>query len=372
MKYIGYYDTESNRRTASPAAVDKMTYIAEVLSRLTGSVEILSCSTYSSIPDSAHSENIKGNVYVKYIRTRGKHKFKIGKLYDLIYDKFSVFFLLMKNIRRGETIIVYHSLLYMRLIRFIKMIKKLKVVLEVEEIYNDVGGLKKDTRDQELKFIQLGDAYLFPTEIMNRELNKYGKRAVIVHGAYNMKQSDKTKFCDGKIHVVYAGTFEKKKGGAQIAINSSPYLPKEYKLHILGFGSEEEVKDVKQRIKEAQTKSKCEIVYEGKKTGKDYIDFISQCDLGLSSQNPEGVYNNTSFPSKILSYMCNGLKVVSVRIPVVETSDVKNGIWFYETSNPEKLAEAILEAGKIEFDPKKMIEELNTKFEKNLKELLEL
>ena len=108
-----------------------------------------------------------------------------------------------------------------------------------------------------------------------------------------------------------------------------------------------------------------------KKTGKEYSNFISKCDIGLSSQNPDGVYNNTSFPSKILSYMCNGLKVVSVRIPVVETSDVKDGIWFYETGDPKKLAEAIKEAVKSDVDPRNMIEELNVKFEKSLRELLE-
>lgn len=372
MKYIGYYDTNPDRRISSPAAVDKMNYIADVVSRIAGSAEIISCSTYSPIADKAHIESITDRITVRYMRTRRKHKTKAGILYDVLYDRLGLLFFLIKNINKNDTIIVYHSLLNMKVIQLLRRIKKARIVLEVEEVYNDVGGLKRDTRKEEISYIQSGDAYIFPTEIMNKELNKGNKKSVIVHGTYKTNDFCTSRFSDGKIHIVYAGTFEQKKGGALIAIDSAQYLSADYVLHILGFGNELEIKSVTDRIEEIKDKCECQLLYEGKKMGKEYTEFISRCDIGLSSQNPEGDYNNTSFPSKILSYMCNGLKVVSVRIPVVETSNINGGIWYYDSSNPKKLADAIMEASKDKIDPRKMIRELDKRFEGDIQEVLEL
>ena len=154
MKYVGYYDNNPDRRIVSPAAVDKMDYIAKVVSRVCGCTEILSCATYSSVADRCHREQISELVSVKYMRTRRMHQLIIGKGFDFLYDRIGVFVFLWKNIKRGETVIVYHSLLNMSAICLIKKLKKIKLILEVEEIYNDVGGLSKDTRKKELDYIE--------------------------------------------------------------------------------------------------------------------------------------------------------------------------------------------------------------------------
>lgn len=370
MKYVGYYDSDPDRRISSPAAVDKMNYIAEVASRFCEHVDILSCSTCSPTPDKGHVDRLNESISVKYIKTRNQHKTKAGKIYDVLYDRISIFLFLMKNIRFGETVIVYHSLLNMSIIRLVKRIKKIKLILEVEEIYNDVGGLKKDTREKELDYISVGDAYIFPTRIMNQQFNISCKEFAIVHGTYDVNNNTKPCYTDGKTHVVYAGTFDQKKGGALTAIESAKYLSDDFVLHILGFGTEIEVENVRKGIEKIGYESDCRIIYEGKLTGKEYVEYISKCDIGLSSQNPDGEYNNTSFPSKILSYMCNGLKVVSVRIPVVEDSGVSDGIVYYDSGNPKVLAEAIQKARVFEVDSKMIVKDLDKKFENDLKSLI--
>lgn len=370
MKYIGYYDSKPNRRLVSPAAVDKMNYIANVASRLYGNIEILSCATCSSISDIGHIEKLSDSISVRYIKTRKKHDTLLGKIYDALYDRVSQFLFLMRNIKHKETVIVYHSLLNMTVIRLLKKIKKVKIILEVEEIYSDVDRVKMDKRDKEIKFLSIADAYIFPSEIMNEQFNKLGRKYAIIHGTYEVNNKPKLKFNDNKIHVVYAGTFESSKGGALIAVDSAQYLSNDYVLHILGFGTAIETQNVKNKIAEVNKKSLCEIIYEGKLTGNEYQDFISKCDIGLSSQNPKGVYNNTSFPSKILSYMCNGLKVVSVRIPVVESSEVKDGIWYYDNNDPRQLAIAIQSAKNGNMDTKCLIRKLDKQFERSLELLM--
>ena len=90
-----------------------------------------------------------------------------------------------------------------------------------------------------------------------------------------------------------------------------------------------------------QKSQKAKITYDGLLSGEEYIKFIQSCDIGLSTQNPNGKYNDTSFPSKILSYMANGLRVVSVRIPVVEESGIGKCVCYYDEQTPENIAKAI-------------------------------
>lgn len=66
----------------------------------------------------------------------------------------------------------------------------------------------------------------------------------------------------------------------------------------------------------------------------------------MSTQDPSAAFNSTSFPSKILVYLANGLKVVSIRIPAIEQSAVVDSLVFYDKQTPEKIAEAILSASK--------------------------
>ena len=97
-------------------------------------------------------------------------------------------------------------------------------------------------------------------------------------------------------------------------------------------------------------------------SGEDYIRFIQSCDIGLSTQNPDAAFNATSFPSKILSYMANGLRVVSIRIPAIERSAVGNEVMFYNEQTPE------VELGGR--DSKAVIEQLDLKFKEELARLI--
>ena len=146
---------------------------------------------------------------------------------------------------------------------------------------------------------------------------------------------------DGKIHCVYAGTLDTRKGGAMTAIATASYLPENYHMHILGFGNNEDVSKVKNAIAESLISTRCYITYDGVLRGEEYIRFLQSCDIGMSTQNPNLEFNGTSFPSKILTYMANGLQVVSVRIPAIEKSKISPYLQFYDGNNPEDIAKTI-------------------------------
>ena len=113
-------------------------------------------------------------------------------------------------------------------------------------------------------------------------------------------------------------------------------------------------------IKDITPIAPCTLTYDGLLKGEDYIRFIQKCQIGLSTQNPNAAFNATSFPSKILSYMANGLRVVSIRIKAIEESSVGLGISYYEHQTPEEIAKAIMKVDmNNNYESRERIKELN-------------
>lgn len=371
MKYLAYYDKDDAEGRGAPlAAKNKIDYISKKIAEKDGRVDIISASMTSSKGYFKKREKkLFENVYLRCFKAY-KWGNKFQKIIAYIHSSLTLFFYLLFNVKRNEKIVVYHSLGYMRLLNFLKAIKKFKLILEVEEIYGDVGENIK-TSKKELKFFKKADAYIFPTILLNEKININNKPYVIIHGTYNVEKQLSDKFDDGKIHCVYAGTFDPRKGGVLAAVATAEYLSNKYHMHIIGFGSEKDKKLLVQTIDEVSQKTECKITYDGLKSGEEYIKFIQSCHIGLSTQNPNAIFNDTSFPSKVLSYMANGLRVVSVKIKALETSDVNDLLYYYDEQKPEKIAKAIT-AIEINdnYDSRKFISQLDKKFEKELKEIL--
>ena len=114
------------------------------------------------------------------------------------------------------------------------------------------------------------------------------------------------------------------------------------------------------------------MTYDGLKSGEDYIRFLQSCDIGLSTQNPDAAFNATSFPSKVLSYLSNGLHVVSIRIPAIVTSAVGDLLSYYDEQTPEKIAAAIRSIRLSDpYDSRQRIRQLDIDFQNKLSVLLD-
>ena len=89
--------------------------------------------------------------------------------------------------------------------------------------------------------------------------------------------------------------------------------------------------------------------------------------MGLSTQNPNAKFNDTSFPSKITSYLSNGLRVVSVQIPALECSQLCDMLYFYQGNDPKSVAEAVMGINWNErYDSRRVIRELDDNFVKSI------
>lgn len=373
MKYISYYDTLDNKeenRSYTLAATNKMDYIIGALNRVGESVEIVSASgTLGKKACRGRLKDLGNGNSLKLFYSLGRGN-KIKNVVGRVILKAAMFFYLLKKIKKNETVIAYHSLAYMGMLRFLKRLKKFYLILELEEIYADVAENEK-TKKKELAFANIADAYCFPTETLNEIINKENKPYVVVHGTYKTEALRASAFDDGKIHVVYAGTFDPRKGGVAAAIGAAEFLDERYHLHVIGFGNEKEIESVKKSVESVNRQGKCSASYDGLLKGENYIAFLQKCHIGLSTQNPNGKFNATSFPSKILSYMANGLRVVSVRIPVIEASKVHGMMYYYDEPTPENIAKAIMQVDiRDGYDSRKRIDELDEEFRMELLGLL--
>lgn len=347
MNKIYYICSYSNpdiiheQRYYPPSGATKIDSIIDSLSRLSKHIEIISVSMiHDNSNGNSHYVKLNDYVYLKLFKSYGR-KNAVIKLGDRVQLYASFLWYFITNIKKNDTVIVYHSLAYLKMIYLLKKIIGFKLILEVEEIYSDVLG-KKNYRDKELGMMNIADGYIYPSYELEKICNRRKKPYVVIHGTYDAeKEIIKCKKRNKEyIHIVYAGTLDIRKGCME-TIKAAALLSDKYRVSILGTDKPSNMESIIELIDEVNKKGAGQVELFGKRTGKDYIEFLQSCDIGMCTQDPDAEFTETSFPSKILSYLSNGLRVVSIDIPAVKNSDVADVIYFYNEQTPKAIAECI-------------------------------
>ena len=373
IKYICFFDSQDvdNERYYVVSATNKMQYIINVLCDFGIRPNLISCSwsTRRKVGYVNGFTDVRDNYDITFFPSFGGRGILVKTIQKFLF-KYNLFWYLIKNAQRGEVIMAYHSMAYSRILNVAKRIKKFKLVLEVEEIYQDVVNSTILSKQGEYKIFKLADAYIFSTELLKEILNTKDKPDVTIYGTYRVEEKLAEKIDDGKIHVVYAGTFDPRKGGGDAAA-AAAYLPNTYTVHICGFGNDKQIENLLKIIEQNnKNETVANISYEGLLKGESYLRFLQSCHIGLSTQNPNASFNGTSFPSKILSYMSNGLSVVSIKIESIKRSVVGKAIVYYDEQNPKVIAQAIMSASPTNHN-KEIIADLDKNFRGNLAILLD-
>lgn len=367
--YLGYYNLPDSGTNFVLAAVNKMNYICEAVEKAGYSTEIVSASGAVE-KKFCKSKKVKltDKTTLKLFSSLPRLN-RIVSVIDRVILKTKLFLYMIKNTNKDSTVMVYHSLGYMSLVKRLKKLKGFKLIIEAEEIYGDVIGDEK-TSQKEYDFFKIADGFIFPTELLSEKVNTEKKPEVIIYGTYHIEKEMPKIFSDGKIHCVYAGTLDPRKGGAA-AVEAALFLNGDYHIHILGFGNEKEKAEMLNIIDDISKKTEAKITYDGLLSGDEFTSFIQSCDIGFSTQSPDAAFNSTSFPSKILTYMVNGLRVVSIRIPAIEKSAVGKFMYYYDEQTPENIAKAIKSIDfSEEYDSRKTIGVLDKAFICDLQTML--
>ncbi|MFV0199824.1 hypothetical protein OBJ99_03075 [Empedobacter falsenii] len=371
IKYIGFYNHNSSiiNRTCALSAVNKMDYVISSLNEIGYGVDIISpswlVSTEKSFFKRGETISLANNNYIYSPSLNTKNK--ILNYITIILSWVWLFFYLLFKVKRNEKIIIYHSIWLLPPLIFIRLFKELDIILEVEEIYSDVNSLHKKFKKKELKFIRNSNSFIFSTDLLEKKIN-LEKPSVILYGNYKVFPRLNKTNNDNKIHLLYAGIIDKDKAGAFNAVEAMRFLDEKYILHVIGFG---EIEELKEKIRIVNSLSKAMIFYDGLKTGDDFIIYAQKCHIGLSTQKMEGEYLDTSFPSKILTYLGLGLNVVSCNIRCVEVSAISELVSSYSIDKPEQISKSIQE---VELKSSQEITEklnlLNNNFKNKLIEII--
>lgn len=371
IHYLTYCSNESDANLdVSPAAQQKSSYLTRLID-LTGEnyriINLAESNKKIGLNHKIEKEVGERGTYVRWM-TFGKP----CRLFSKIHYYFRKVQLerYLNKLDCTDVVIAYHSLSTCDIYTKTSHKRRFKFILELEEVYQDVVSCGKYKAVLEKKCIASADGYILATESLAKQIPE-GKPYIVINGTYRSEWPRNVSFGDNKIHCIYAGTFDPTKGGAAAAAAAAEFLPENYHVHILGFGTEEQKKQLQELIALVQERTKCTLTYDGLKSGEEYIQFLQKCHIGLCTQIPDAKYTETSFPSKVLVYLANGLRVLSVRIPAVEQSDIGDLLFYYDEQKPEKIAEAIQSIDmNLPYDGRERLEMLDIKATKDIQELL--
>ena len=349
--YIGWYiaDEDKDKFVGNVPGNLKMHYVVDQLKRSGHTPEIISfvkkkgsTGVYMNINKTSQECKL---TYLTGIRGNSR----ILKKMDFLIKKIIFTYYFLFNFSAEDTLVLYHSVELTLLVAKLKRLVKRNVIIEVEEIYGYSAVTDRPWVEDEIDSIKKMDLHICVNDGIPQGLKLETGKFVVSLGVGNIPTRTIDRFNDGKIHVVYAGTIEMKKLGAMTAVESAKFLPDYYILHILGFGSEENMKKLKLKISEVNNDVGSErIKYDGYKSGKELDDFLFSCHIGLSSIVMRPNFANNSFPSKVITYMCHDLSVVLGYAEAFYDVPMSRGWQFYHEYTPEKIAEAIT---KVEIKP---------------------
>ena len=374
MRYYTYIDDpvlKDRNLGVSPAGQSKSLYIIPKLKSLEKNFTVVTLARTKNngveYPATCHINS--NGIEIATLKDKAYQTGLKRYIYALAYH-FRIFSSFFKQ-GKGDITIVYHSLMHTVELCAAKRLCGFKLVLELEEIYQDVVPCGRFKAYWERKVIEVADGYILATEALSKVIPQ-GKPYIVVNGTYHAEPDRHVRFNDEKIHCVYAGTFDPAKGGAAAAAAAAEFLPEKYHVHILGFGTEEQENQLQELIATVQKKTKCTLTYDGLKSGEEYIQILQKCQIGLCTQIPDAKYTETSFPSKVLVYLANGLRVLSVRIPAVENSAVGGVLYYYDNQSPQEIANAIMAIPMEEdYNSRQLLNQLDKDCERSLKQLME-
>lgn len=345
-------------RTFTISSNDKASYIHDVLVRLGYTVEVVS-PTSAKKTSKSRKDWDRDNVLIISGFSLGWFN-SITRALSRFSTMIWLFFYMLIHTKRHETVFIYHGVQNIPVYLMIKSLKKLRYVLEVEEVYSSLAAKSGWRARIEKKMIERADAYIFASEILEKECNKDKKPYAIAYGAYRLPVLTGIKQNDGKKHVVYAGLIRKDKV-AFTSLRIAKYLPADYHVHIIGYGEPTDIDALKKELEEQNKTSLCQASYNGLKRGQEYLSFLQSCHIGVCPLVNDNVYQLACFPSKITSYLSNGLQVVTTENPVLRGSHYRPYLQFVTDDTPQAFAKAIEKCANTQIsNPRECLSELDS------------
>ena len=358
--YVCFYNDLNGiqkERILSSAGQDKTEYLIELMVASSLKVDVVSFA-YSNSPTEVKDEDVLNDGFKVHYFASKFSKNRIINHLRLIKFKIRALFYLLRNIKENDVVLVYHSLFYMKLINTLKRIKRnTRFLIQAEEIYSIVWYKNKKSIKKEIAYLKRFKNIIVSNDSLAEKLSFPSDAALVLPGNYNYRGKIND-FKKDKIDVVYSGNTDPSIYDLYSTIEAFDLLPQNYRLHILCSGSDEEMRAL-------ESLSSDRVLIYKELHGSLYSSFLSKCDIGICPRRPND-FNQSSFPSKILTYLRHGLRVVSSNFFTSE-NELKKYITIYQHNSPTEIANAILSAQTTGMDnAKDYIIAKNKEFSKKL------
>ena len=377
--YIASFDIEANKkenRLNILSSTNKINYLISVLNELGYCVDVI--STSPTLNKRCYSGKIChwGVNTIKLFPTTWRGG-ALLKILNIVVMNMAIAWYIIAKIRAKDTVIIYHSYGTMWLNMLLKL-KGTNLIIECEEIYGDIFG-QKWLSFLEHNLLKIGNAYIYPTNLLNGIVNKNNQPYLVVHGAYNDVGSkifsdcaeESVQFAPLLYHVAYTGILDPRKGCIDV-VRAAEFLDDTYHIHILGFGSDSEIELLEQEIDRICTLTKCKITYDGLRKGQEYTNYLTHINLGVCTLDTSRQFTMTQFPSKIISYMSVGVPVLCSEVKAIKECYVSDAITFYSGNTPQDIANGIKVARfKHRIDTISLLEACDSRLKQELKELIQ-
>lgn len=342
--YIGWYISplQEGEYTGNVPGKLKMRYVAKKVVEAGNQLSVLSIADRND--KILYGKKVTQQEGIRVIYTGGcRAKGKIGRIINSYLKKIQFSFYIIMKCKKEDTIILYHSVPYTKLLAKLKRFFNRKVICEVEEIYGYSAAGDKAWVTEEIEAIKKMDRFIFVNAGIPKSLCIEPEKYVVSYGVCDVPERKVERFNDKKIHVVYAGTVENRKLGAFTAVETARYLPEQYVVHIIGFGKQDAINILQDRIQEINQSdgSHATVQYDGYKSGDELDQFLFKCHIGLSSNVMRPNFANNSFPSKVITYMCHDLSVVLGYAEAFYSVPEAQKWTFYMTHDPQTIAKSI-------------------------------
>lgn len=376
--YICFYANNENKDkyVTFPSAWNKVDYVVSRIIKCGYSVDLLSAARIKAGKwANKEKQEISSNETHYYFSSSGLKGRLCGKLVQY-WINLQIIRHVVSNYKKNDVVVAYHSLYYCFAINVLKKIFRKKVVMQIEEVYSytDIGAAR--FKNKENKYLLSQEKFICINELVQAEFAKQ-KPSVIAYGDYRLCPNYSVKSDSNKIRLVYAGVIEQQRKAAFIASETLLFLPKNYELHIMGFGTQENINALTQKVIEVNKECGRDCVfYDGHFSGEDYFRKLQANDIALSTHIYDSSDADSSrymFSSKILSYLNNNLPVVAQRLECLENSKVSDLLHFYQAPKPELIANVIKGIDiKDDYDTRTVVKKLDEAFVSELKDILAL
>lgn len=342
--YIGFYDTMTDgkfSRTVSPAAVRKMDYVIDKISELGKDVTIVSTACASSkVKGLQNKARLRDGIQIHYYPF-SNFSIKILRYAAEKLMPIWLFFYCLLHIGKDDKVVYYHSPATDQAIRRSQKLKRYDLISEIEEIYSLVWSRNK--RDVKSEQALLRDCTK-KAIVVSESLKNYLKHptAIVSYGSYATCMKPKIRRDDGFIQLVYSGAFDKVKGGAFAALEIIPHLPANYQLVLSGKCPPALLPELNEKIAELNAlRGEGNVRYAGLLPEEEFETLLRSADIALNLQN-EGAFSGFLFPSKLLTYLCYDLPVVTTPGESITASSLADILYITENYEPENIVQTIL------------------------------